>query len=117
MAKPSQPGMIGGLTGAPMAKATGPGTPTPIPRTSAAVRSTRRSSSMNCSCTRSSTASGPCEMSISSGVSASGCAARSLTARREWVAPRSAASTTPASRLKASTVGGRPPVDALSPAS
>ena len=30
-----------------------------------------------------------------------------------WVAPRSATRTTPASRLKASTVGGRPPVEAF----
>ena len=42
---------------------------------------------------------------------------RLVTASREWVAPRSAASTTPASSLKASIIGGRPPVESLSPSS
>ena len=42
---------------------------------------------------------------------------RLVTARRAWVAPRSAASTTPASSLKANVIGGRPPVESLSPAS
>ena len=56
-------------------------------------------------------------MSMSNVVSASGAPARSDTTRREWVAPRSATSTTPAPWLKASTVGGRPPVEALPPAS
>ena len=41
--------------------------------------------------------------------------ARSLTARRAWVAPRSATRTTPASRLKARTFGGRPPVESCRP--
>ena len=49
--------------------------------------------------------------------SASGVPARSETAMRAWVAPRSATSTTPADWLNASTVGGRPPVDVLPPAS
>ena len=35
---------------------------------------------------------------------------------REWVAPRSAHRTTPASRLKANVCGGRPPVETLPPA-
>ena len=55
--------------------------------------------------------------SVSYARSASGVPPRSQTASRECVAPRSATSTTPALRLKASTVGGRPPVEALPPAS
>ena len=98
MEKPSQPGMIGGFTGWPVANATGPGMPTPRPRTSprrepelarAARRAARRP--------RSSTASGPSAMSISKATSASGRRRRGReTASREWVAPRSAARTTPA---------------------
>ena len=49
---------------------------------------------------------------MSSRVSASTSPARSVTATRECVAPRSAASTTPASRLNANVRGGRPPRDA-----
>src|SRR4051794_29027883 len=56
-------------------------------------------------------------MSRSAAISLSGVPARSLTATRACVAPRSATSTTPAAWLKARTVGGRPPVDALPPAS
>ena len=43
-------------------------------------------------------------------------AARSVTARRTWVAPTSAASTTRAAGLKANWAGGRPPDDVASPA-
>ena len=51
--------MIGGFTGAPTANATGPGTPTPIPRTSAADRPTEASSSVKRASTLARTASGP----------------------------------------------------------
>ena len=95
----------------------GPGTPTPMPRTSSRARPTCSSSSEKRSETQPRHASGPRAMSRSAARSASGVPARSLTATRACVAPRSATRTTPASWLKASTVGGRPPVDALPPAS
>ena len=117
--KPSQPGMIGGLTGCPVAKLDGPGHPDPdaphVPRRRGRPRA---SSSAKRSSTQSSTGSGPAAMSRSQRALGERRRRRGRsTARREWVAPRSAASTTPASWLKARTVGGRPPVDALPPAS
>ena len=51
---------------------------------------------------------------MSSPSSASDSPPRSVSARRAWVAPRSAASTTPALWLKLSTWAGRPPVAATS---
>ena len=59
--------------------------------------------------------SGPFATAMSWTSWASTSPARSVTATREWVAPRSPASTTPASPLNASIVGRRPPVEALSP--
>ena len=109
--------MIGGLTGWPLWKATGPGTPMPMPRTSSGVRPSSPSSAVKCSSTMPRTFSGPAAMSMSNASSASGAPARSLAARRECVAPRSATSTTPARWLKVSSVGGRPPVEAVPPAS
>ena len=52
MGKSSQPGMIGGLTGRPLSNSTGPGTPTPIPRTSLPDRPTSSSSSVKRSATQ-----------------------------------------------------------------
>ena len=52
MGKSSQPGMIGGLTGRPLSNSTGPGTPTPIPRTSLPDRPTSSSSSAKRSATQ-----------------------------------------------------------------
>src|ERR687898_570758 len=109
------PGMIGGLTGWPVANATGPGNPTPTPRTSAAPRPISASSLSNADSSHASTVSGPSAMAMSRVVWGSTCPPRSVTPTREWVAPRSPESTTPAPWLKASIVGGRPPVDWLSP--
>ena len=81
------------------------------------LRALLASSSSKRADTHVSTRSGPSPMSMSPARSASGVPARSLTATRAWVAPRSATRTTPALWLNASTVGGRPPVEALPPAS
>ena len=114
--KPSQPGMIGGLVGLPVANSTGPGTPTPTATTSVMRRPARRTSTLPRSTTQARTFSGPTPMSRSTTSSASTVAARSLTARRTWVAPMSAPRTTRARGLKAKRAGGRPPVDVASPA-
>ena len=113
---PSHPGMIGGLVGRPVACSTGPGRPMPTPASSASPRSAAVSSARPWSTTHRSTASGPSAMSRSTTSLTSTLAARSATARRTWVAPTSAASTTRAAGLKANCVGGRPPDDIASPA-
>ena len=89
------------------------GTPIPIPRTSSSSRSISRSRTWKRSSAQSSTGSGPAAISMSPRSSASTVPPRFVTASREWVAPRSAARTTPASSLKSSIEGGRPPVDSL----
>ncbi len=71
----------------------------------------------NRSSTQSRTVSGPPAIGMSALSSASTVPPRLVTASRECVAPRSAASATPASSLKASIIGGRPPVESLSPSS
>src|SRR5918994_45314 len=65
--------MIGGLTGWPVANATGPGNPTPTPRTSAAPRPISASSPSNADSSHPSTVSGPSAMAMSRVVWASTC--------------------------------------------
>ena len=108
--------MIGGATGVPVANSTGPGMPTPMPRTSARLCALSLSSASKVSSSQPRTVSGPSAIGMSVRVSTMTSPARSVTATRECVAPRSAASTTPALRLKAKVFGGRPPVEALAPA-
>ena len=111
--------MIGGFTGWPVANATGPGTPIPMPRTSAgASRPPRRSSSPKRSCDpveHRLRAVADVEVQRDLGERGAGEVADGEPrvrraevgdqhdARRAW--------------LKASIVGGRPPVEALPPAS
>ena len=115
--KPSQPGMIGGLTGWPVRTRPGRARRRRSRARRRRARPSSASSAVKCSSTTPRTRSGPAAMSMSNASSASGVPARSLAARRECVAPRSATSTTPARWLNVSSVGGRPPVEALPPAS
>ena len=110
-----QPGMIGGNTGLPVANSTGPGRPTPTPRSSPTSRPALRRRSSKAPFSHGRTTSGPSATAMFSVSWASTPPARSVTATRVCVAPTSPASTTPTSLLNASIVGGRPPVDALSP--
>ncbi len=116
MSNPSQPGMIGGLVGRPVANSTGPGTPMPTPATSSAVRPASLRMVDQIVHSRLSTSSGPSAISIGSVSSPITSAPRSVTARVAWVAPRSAASTTRECGSKANRVGGRPPDERASPA-
>ena len=114
--KPSQPGMIGGFVGRPVACSTGPGSPMPTPARSRESRAGAAHEPAAVVDDPAQHGSGPRAMSRSTSSVASTVAARSVTARRTWVAPTSAASTTRAAGLKANCAGGRPPVDVASPA-
>ena len=114
--KPSQPGMIGGLVGRPVACSTGPGSPMPTPARSAGSRPVAAhepAAVLDDPAQHGVGTEGDVEVDE---LAASTVAARSVTASRTWVAPTSAASTTRAAGLKANCVGGRPPVDVASPA-
>ncbi len=112
----SQPGMIGGLFGCPVAYSTGPGRPRPTPARSAVSRPAVASSLRPVSATPSRTGPGPSAMARGASSSASTVDARSVTARRACVAPRSTPSTTCEAGLKANVAGGRPPLEVASPA-
>ena len=111
MSKRSHPVMIGGLITRPVAKSTGPGTSMPMPRTSPGPRPPADSSCAKWSDTRPSTGSGPSATSLRTSCSPRTAPLRSHTAIRIAVAPMSATSRTPRSRLNSNRPGGRPPVD------
>ena len=93
--------MIGGLVGRPVACSTGPGQPDADAGEVADVADRPRTSSRRpCSTTQRSTTSGPRAMSRSTTSLASTLAARSVTARRTWVAPTSAAEHDPRRRVE-----------------
>ena len=77
----------------PVVQSTGPGTPSPIPLRLLRVRPEVLNSSANAWCTVLSTAVGPFAMELSITVSAKTSPAAVATAKRPWVAPRSAART------------------------
>src|SRR4051812_31957819 len=102
--------MIGGATTRPLPNSTGPGTPTPTPHTGTGP-SLSASTSSNSPLIELSTLSGPAATSTSSRRWASRLPARSASATSTPVAPRSAASTRPASGQKRTLRGARPPVE------
>ena len=106
--------MIGGLTGRPLSNSTGPGHADADPAHVVGSATDFLEQLVEAlGHPARAPASGRAAMSRSAARSASGVPPRSLTATRACVAPRSATRTTPASRLNASTVAGRPPVEAL----
>ena len=92
----------------PVVQFTGPGTPSPMPRRLDRARPEDLSNRANSLCTVLSTRVGPFAMALSITVSASTSPAAVATARRPWVAPRSAASTVVSWSLSRSRVEGRP---------
>ena len=103
--------MIGGRTGRPLAKSTGPGTPSPVAQTASRSWPEAARSASKWASTSVSTSSGPSAIGSSTARDAMRTPARSATASVPWVAPRSAPRITPARGLNANRRGGRPPVE------
>ena len=111
----SQPGMIGGLIGRPVACSTGPGRPMPIAARCLTGRRCAFSSARTVVDTQPRTTSGPSAMSRLALTSPRMSPERSAIAARTWVAPTSTPTTTLAAGLSAKSAGGRPPVERAPP--